>query len=167
MKTLKIAMIALCLSGSVFAMEGKVTLESGTASAKKNLHGKTITAEETALMWKKYAKIPTSSGSGVSVERVYTLLWKGSLDRGNFVLNQSFRNFDEIVTIGANDNGSYPQHYRFTPKEFDLAVKARGYATLYERDSRSWVGTFAKNNRTFYTRTESARLLEIYGVNFN
>lgn len=68
MKKLNIAMIALCLSGSVFAMEGKVTLESGTASAKKNLHGKTITAEETALMWKNYAKPPESSGSSSAID---------------------------------------------------------------------------------------------------
>ena len=68
MKTLTIAMIALCLSGSVLAMEGKVTLESGTASAKKNLHGKTITAEETAYTWNKYAQPPESSGSSSAID---------------------------------------------------------------------------------------------------
>lgn len=69
MKTLTIAMIALCLSGSVFAMEGKVTLESGTASAKKNLHGESITPEETITTWNSAVRPPDqSSGSSSAID---------------------------------------------------------------------------------------------------
>ncbi|MCL1132246.1 hypothetical protein [Shewanella sairae] len=56
--------MTLCLSSSTLAMEGKVTFESGTASAIQNLHGKTITPEETAETWRKYAQKPVSTGSG-------------------------------------------------------------------------------------------------------
>ena len=80
MKTFTIALMALCLSSSALAMESKVTLESGTASAKKNLHGKTITAEETKATWDKYAEKPESSGSGSGTSSVEEFMFDTNID---------------------------------------------------------------------------------------
>lgn len=106
------------------------------------------------------------------MDRQYTLLWQAPTSVGisnmeNITLKDSFRNYDEIVSIGSTGSGTYVQHYRFTPAEYDLAIARNnyGYATLYERDSVSWWGTFTTDTY-FTTRGENARLYEIYGVKF-
>lgn len=73
MKKIAITIISLCLAGSALASEEKVTFEKGIASAKKNLHGKTITSEETIATWNKYAVKPTSSGAGSGTVEEFTI----------------------------------------------------------------------------------------------
>ena len=133
-------------------------------------NSKSITSSQSQASWDRYEQIADQNSSGNSglVKRSYKVLWeapnKNGLNHGNIKLSQSFRDFDEILVIGSNDGGSYMQHYRFTPTEYDLAVNMRGgTATLYERDSVSWNGKFTSNTY-FKTTHENSTLHAIYGV---
>ncbi len=156
-------------SVSVAQASEKMTYEKAMKSDRETFHHETIPLQETIDVWDKYVIPPTSDdGSSNTIGRNYTLLWKSSstsgLNSGNITLSQSFRDFDEIVTVGSEDGGNYVQQYRFTPTEYDLAVDYRhGTATLYERDSVSWSGKFTSNTY-FQTTGENARLYAVYGV---
>ncbi|BDQ68656.1 hypothetical protein [Shewanella xiamenensis] len=160
---------------SVAADAEKMTYEKAMQSHKAT-YGKysaqSITEQQSQLAWDSYKQKPEeSAGGSATLQRTYKQLWKSSstsgLNTGNVTLNESFRNFDEIVTIGSNDNGQYVQHYRFTPLEYDLAIEnsSSGNATLYERDSVSWNGKFTTD--TYFTTTgENSKIYAIYGVKF-
>lgn len=160
---------------SLAADAEKMTYEKAMQSHKAT-YGKyseqSITEQQSQLAWDSYKQKPEeSAGGSATLQRTYKQLWKSSstsgLNTGNITLNESFRNFDEIVTIGSNDNGQYVQHYRFTPLEYDLAIENNtyGYATLYERDSVSWWGVFTTDT-FFTTKGENAKIYAIYGVKF-
>lgn len=154
----------------------KMTFDKATQSHNTN-YGKysaqSITEQQSQLAWDSYNQRPEqNAGGSTSLQRTYKQIWKSSstsgLNTGNVTLTESFRNFDEIVTIGSNDNGQYVQHYRFTPLEYDLAIESNtyGYATLYERDSVSWWGVFTTDTY-FTTKGENAKIYAIYGVKFS
>jgi len=166
-------LMAFASSGAVAAE--KVTYEKAYEKAmesdKQTFHRDSIPLQETIDTWDKYVKPPRySESNNATISRSYTQLWQSSttsgLNTGNITLSESFRNFDEIITIGSNDNGQYVQQYRFTPSEYDLAISlGAGTATLYERDSVSWSGKFT--TPTYFTTTlENAKLYYIYGVKF-
>lgn len=73
MKKITIALLGIMLAAPTLANDEKVTFEKGIASAKKNLHGKTITPEETIATWNKYAEIPVTSGAGSGTVEEFTI----------------------------------------------------------------------------------------------
>ncbi|MCS6162452.1 hypothetical protein [Shewanella baltica] len=154
----------------------KMTFDKATQSHNAT-YGKysaqSITEQQSQLAWDSYKQRPEeSSGGTATLQRTYKQLWKSSstsgMTTGNIPLTESFRNFDEIVTIGSNDNGQYVQHYRFTPLEYDLSIESSTYgqATLYERDAVSWNGVFTTDTY-FTTKGENGKLYAIYGVKFS
>ncbi|WHF58031.1 hypothetical protein OCF84_22070 (plasmid) [Shewanella xiamenensis] len=168
---LSLLIFSTLLAGNSFANAEKMTYEKAIESDKNTFHRNSVPLQETIDNWNTYVKAPNeSSGGSAKIERQYTLIWKApttaGLTSGNITLSQSFREFDEIVSIGSMDDGRYVQHYRFTPAEYDAAVVLRnGYATLFERDSVSWYGVFTSDTY-FTTKGENSRLYEIYGVKF-
>jgi hypothetical protein len=165
-------LMAFASSGAVAAE--KVTYEKAMQSHKET-YGKyaeqSVTEAQSQKSWDDHIQKPEQNKDGnATISRSYTQIWQSSttsgLNTGNITLSESFRNFDEIITIGSNDNGQYVQQYRFTPSEYDLAISlGAGTATLYERDSVSWSGKFT--TPTYFTTTlENAKLYYIYGVKF-
>lgn len=169
---LSFLIFSVLLTGNSFANSEKMTYEKAIESDKNTFHRNSVPLQETIDNWNTYVKAPNeSSGGSATLQRTYKQIWKSSstsgLNTGNVTLSESFRNFDEIVTIGSNDSGHYVQHYRFTPLEYDLAIEnsSSGNATLYERDSVSWNGKFTTD--TYFTTTgENSKIYAIYGVKF-
>lgn len=174
-KNTLMATIAIFLTSQVIAEEKPWTLEEAVKSHHRNVGEKGSRAVDHKAVeddWNRIDRVPPplTSGGSNKMERQYTLLWQApttaGLNAGNITLSKSFREFDEIVSIGSMDDGRYVQHYRFTPAEYDAAVVLRnGYATLFERDSVSWWGRFTTDTY-FTTLGENSRLYEIYGVKF-
>lgn len=173
---LTIFLISSCSAQAIAADAEKMTFDKATQS-HNTAYGKYSTQSLTELqsqrLWDDFEQQPKESTAGsASLQRTYKQIWKSSsssgLNTGNVTLSESFRNFDEIVTIGSNDNGQYVQHYRFTPLEYDLALESNtnGYATLYERDSVSWWGVFTSDTY-FTTKGENSKIYAIYGVKFS
>ena len=174
-KALSALFLTIMTTTIAIGAEEKMTYEKAMASHKAT-YGKystqSITEAQSQKSWDDYKQKPDISPSGANsvISRKYKLIWQaptsGGINTGNFTLTESFRTFDEIVSFGTMDNGNYYQHFRFTPLEYDIAVERKGYATMYERDSVSWWGKFAADNKSFVTAGENAKLYEIYGVTF-
>ncbi|WP_413486085.1 hypothetical protein [Shewanella baltica] len=172
MKKSHLLSLLILLAGNSFANTEKMTYEKAMESDKNTFHRNSVPLQETIDNWNTYVKAPNeSSGGSASLQRTYTQLWQSNttsgITTGNIVLSESFRNFDEIVTLGSADNGGYVQHYRFTPAEYDFAIaRGAGTATLYERDSVSWNGKFTTDTN-WTTTGENAKLYSVYGVKFS
>ncbi|MCR4535552.1 hypothetical protein [Shewanella xiamenensis] len=174
-KNTLLAAVAMFLTSQAIAEDKRWTLEEAVKSHQQNVGeraSKGVDHNKGLADWNSISRVPPplTSGGNNKVERQYTLLWQApttaGLNAGNITLSKSFREFDEIVSIGSMDDGRYVQHYRFTPAEYDAAVVLRnGYATLFERDSVSWWGRFTSDTY-FTTMGENSRLYEIYGVKF-
>ena len=171
MKTLSIAALCLCLSGSVIAMEGKVTFESGTASAKRNLHGKTITPEETIATWNKYAEKPISSSSSGGMDNwtLINTLNNSCNSESGCTLSKPITDFDEILVFGRN-NGERSRGSVLIPvNEVDFGTREnadRYHISLSRRsDGNDYVNFYFTNpTKLFhYTSMDFFQFAEVYG----
>ncbi|MCT8858090.1 hypothetical protein K5M76_22845 (plasmid) [Shewanella xiamenensis] len=166
-KTSSTSMLVVAIAATLAGCGGVTAADISSLAVQSNSYSSVAAAEGNATTLLAGTPLPTAAGSGT--KRNYELLWSqaGGLSTGDIVLSKSFRLFDEIVTIGSNDNNTYYQHYRFTPAEYDIAsaTTTRGLVTFYERDSVSWNGLFISDT-VFDTIQENAKLHAVYGVTF-
>ncbi|MEH6454809.1 MAG: hypothetical protein V7749_00675 [Cocleimonas sp.] len=90
------------------------------------------------------------------------------LNGGNFVLSQSYANFDYIEVWGTNDGNEQGAVTTWTPEQIDFlqATSSSSKAlTLWSTDNEYWTGRFATNKRSFNTYQENAKIRKVVGFN--
>lgn len=107
MKKMLLATFCLCLASSVIAVtsEDKVTFEKGMASAKKNLHGKTITPEQTIDTWNRYTTAPISSSASDDTEEWTLIKTLNSNCKAGCSLPDVTK-YSELMIFASNDRKS-------------------------------------------------------------
>lgn len=97
-------------------------------------------------------------------QEVWTHLWQGPLDRGNFAINQPWWNFDALVIEGSRDGG----HVFFTREvsRWQIEQMQNKYPNwdLVANEAYYWYGKFGGDGRTFHVTTENCYLWNIYGI---
>ena len=97
----------------------------------------------------------------------YTALYvnKNGLAGGDIRLNQSYRNFEQIVVIGGSKSKAKVVT-RFSPAEYDLikATTGSNQIQLVHQDGDFWRGEFTSNTY-FDTKHENTTIFGIYGLN--
>lgn len=95
-----------------------------------------------------------------------TILWQGNLDRGNFVLNDRWDNYDYLIIEYAGDSNRWFNSNIITKTQL---IRSNIYGEICITGSMgggvaAWHGKFQSDFKTFITKDENCRLRCIIGV---
>lgn len=100
------------------------------------------------------------------ITKIKKLLWEGNLGSGNFRINTSFLEFDELEFWGSADSNdalqisTVPKDALLWSRNFGGGVYFNGVGGLY------WRANIAGDNTTFICTSENSVLRKVYGINY-
>ncbi|MGI2002053.1 hypothetical protein [Shewanella frigidimarina] len=166
----KTLILGAIISLNALATE-KMTYEQAMES-HKNTYGKysqqSITETQSQQSWDTYKQEPVREGDGNVKNSTVLYENPAGLSSGNFILSESYENFDYLEFYGTTDDTEGGKVYRITPAQIDylqgLSSKPNAI-NVWAIDGQRWEGRFSTNKRTFVTGNENSKMHKVVGVN--
>lgn len=141
-------------------------VETNTASIAKNAEN--ITTHTTALS----ALLKGKNLSLTLLAGGESLAASTGIGSGTITLSESWRNFDMLLIIGADDNGAQVQPKLYFGWEFALVfdniAKQKLKMTIWSIDENYWmIKPDESTDTTWVSPNQNSCILAIYGINFD
>lgn len=143
-------------------MTGNLVVGNITTSLAQNSSANSLTRKDyvdAAISAKANA-----SHSHKTQTETHTILWSGNLDKGNFVLNDRWDNFDFIIFEFSDDRVRWFNTCEFSKARIKRMQDNYPNFSILQTDTVFWYGNFAPDGKTFITQNENARIHRVIGV---
>ncbi|AAQ17871.1 gp12 short tail fibers [Aeromonas phage Aeh1] len=145
------------------SMTGDLTVHNIFTANGQNGRGDSLTRKDYVDgLFNQKANISHTHGTP---QESWTLIWQGPLDRGNFVTNQPWWNFDALVIESSRDGGSWFNTMEISRWQIEQMQAKYPNFNLVSAQEYYWFGKFRADGMYFDTHTENCYLWRIYGVN--
>lgn len=123
-----------------------------------------------ALVRRDYVDFIANSKSNISHSHTngsetHTILWSGSIDNGNFVLNARWDSFDSIIFESSDDRNYWYDITEFSKSNIKRMQENYPNFSIVRTALFYWYGKFASDAKTFLTSSENCRIRKVIGVN--